>query len=210
MRWTRHPLVRAAALGAAAYLVVTRATRLDGWFWIGVLFVVLNVVGLVAQQRSARRGEEPTSSAVARERLQDGDEDEVRLADLLGDPAVASAWATAPAQWQQVSHLDDPSGPVGPMPAVELAAFVWLLRDRLEWQIALGEELKPYLDLDAPEDQDPILRVLRAHPAVEEAWHEDREVYVVQPVREMALDRLARLAAHALAAGQVEAAARRG
>lgn len=194
--------MRAAALAASLYLVIAYADERGTWFWVGLLLVVLNVTGLVAQVRSRARAAQPVQPAP------DLDADSVRLVDVLGDPAVVSAWATAPDHWAQVAYLDDPSGPHEPASAAGLAAFVWLVRDGEEWQVAVGDEVKPYLDLDAAEDEDAILAVLRSHPAVAEAWHEDREVYVVRPHHSLPLDRFARLAARALASGQVAAARR--
>lgn len=202
MRWTRHPLTRAAALAASVYLVIAYADERSGWFWLGLVLVVLNLAGIVAAGRSWARDAPPVQDQP------DAYASSVRLAQLLGDQTVASAWATAPPEWAQVAYLDDPAGPLGPVPSQELAGFVWLARDGDEWQVAVGDEVKPYLDLDAPEDDDAVLRVLRSHPAVAEAWHEDREVYVVRPRHQMPLDRFARLAARALASGQVAAARR--
>jgi hypothetical protein len=196
-------LTRAAALAASVYLVIAYADERSGWFWLGLVLVVLNVVGMVAAGRSWARDVPPVREQP------DPEARSVRLEQLLHDQTVASAWATAPPEWVQVAYLDDPSGPLGPMPAHELAGFVWLARDGLEWQVAVGDEVKAYLDLDAPDDEDPVLRVLRGHPAVTEAWHEDREVYVVRPSHELPLERFARLAARALATGHVQAAARR-
>lgn len=206
MRWLRHPLARTAALAAAVSLVITRAAEMDGWFWAGLVLAVLNVIGLVGESRSRRRADPPAPPP--RPMGGTGDVD-VRLADLLADPAVASAWGTAPEQWQQVAHLDAPGSLIGAVAASELAELVWLSHEGEEWHIGLGGEVEPYVDLDADEAFDPVLRILRAHPAVADAWHEDREVYVVQPRYEIALDRFARLAALALATAQVEAAARR-
>lgn len=201
-------MVRVAALAASVYLVIAHAAELDSWFWIGLVLVVLNLAGLVGQRRSAALSDVPAPRASAVFEGADSEQEgvETRLVDLLDDPAVASAWAAAPEQWQQVAYLDDPEEAIGPVSAEELAEYVWLAREGLEWQISVGDEVKPYLDLDAPEDRDPILRVLRAHLAVADAWHEDREVYVVRSAHELALDWFAPLAAGALATGQVEAA----
>lgn len=203
MKWTRHPLTRAAALAASVYLVIAYADERSGWFWLGLVLVVLNVAGMVAAGRSWAR------DVPAVPDQPDPDASSVRLAQLLDDQTVMSAWATAPPEWTQVAYLDDPAGPLAPAPADDVANYVWLARDGLDWQIAVGDEVKPYLDLDAADAEDPVLRVLRSHPAVVEAWHEDREVYVVRPSHELPLERIARLAARALATGQVEAAARR-
>lgn len=190
-------MVRAAAIAASIYLVATHADRLDEWFWAGLVLLVMNAVSLVAQVRARSRqprGPEPREG------------DDVRLADLLTDHSVAVAWATAPEWWEQVAHLEEDLGPVF---ARELAEFVWITVDGDEWSIGLGDEVKPYVDLDAPEDRDAVLTVLRAHPAVAEAWHEDRELYVVRTALPLEQDRFARLAARALASGHNEARRRR-
>ena len=204
VRWTRHPLTRAAALAASVYLVIAYADERSTWFWAGIVLTVLNLVGILARAGSSS----PARPRDASPLVVDPDTTSARLSELLDDPSVASAWATAPPEWVQVAYLDDPAGPLGPVPARGLADFVWLAREGLDWQVSVGDEVKPYLDLDAPDEGDPILRILRTHPAVVEAWHEDREVYVLRPSHELPLDRVARLAARALATGQVEAAAR--
>lgn len=191
-------MVRAVAIAASIYLVVTHADRLDEWFWAGLLLLVMNTLSVLAQVR-ARGAAEPVGPV--REEGED-----VRLVDLLGDPAVAVAWATAPVDWQQVAHLEEDLGPTS---ARELAEFVWLTVEGDEWSIGLGDEVKPYVDLDTPEEQDAVLQVLRTHPAVAEARHEDRELYVVRTKLPLDQDRFARLAARALASGQNEAARRR-
>jgi hypothetical protein len=88
-------------------------------------------------------------------------------------PGVAAAFAAGPPLWRQVSYLDDTR--FEPTTAAELAAFVWIENDQ-GWAIGLGDEVKPYVDLDMDEAHDPVIGVLENHPAVGEAFHEDREV----------------------------------
>ena len=184
--------MRAIALAASVGLVVIHWDTRGAWFWVGVALVVLNVAGLATRSR--------TVAAPAQE-----EGGSYRLAELLFVPGVAAALATGPELWRQVSYLDDP--PLEPMPARELAAYVWVA-DHGDWTIGLGDELKPYLDLDLDEAEDPVIGVLRAHPAVADAWHEDREVYRVETRRRISTEDFAELAARALVSHHVHVAAR--
>lgn len=84
-----------------------------------------------------------------------------------------------------------------PTTAEELAAFVWIENDE-GWAIGLGDEVKPYVDLDIDEADDPVTHVLENHPAVEDAFHEDREVYRIEQRRPISTEEFAELAARAL------------
>lgn len=203
MEWTRSPLMRALALAASVGLVVVYWDERGAWFWLGVVLVVLNVAGFLASTSSAPGGEPFTGpeSAVSA----DSDAEEHRLDELLALPGVAAALAAGPEVWRQVSYLDDP---LGPTTAEELAEFVWLEHDDDGWSIGLGDEVKPYLDLDVPEEDDPIIAVLEGHPAVEDAYHEDREVYRVEERHPLSTQEFAELAARALVAHHAQAAAR--
>lgn len=193
-------MTRAAALAASVYLVIAYAEERSFFFWVGLVLVALNVTGILAQARSSRRG---ARSGPVRA---DPDADSALLSELLHDPAISTAWATAPAHWVQVTDPDGPGGRV--VAAPQLARFARVARDGVEWRLEVEDGLEPFLDLDAAEQDDAILAVLRGHPVVVEASREGREVYVVRPRHEIPLDRFARLAARALAAGQVAAAAR--
>ena len=94
-----------------------------------------------------------------------------------------------------------------PTTAEELAAFVWIEHDE-EWAIGLGDEIKPYVDLDIDEADDPVISVLKNHPAVREAFHEDREVYRIEQRRPISTDEFAELAARALVSHHSHAASR--
>ncbi len=195
-------MTRAAALAASVYLVIAYAEERSFFFWVGLVLVALNVTGILAHARSSRRGARPGPVRA------DPDADAARLSELLHDPAISTAWATAPTHWVQVTDPDGPGGPGRVVAAPELARFARVARDGSEWRLEVEDGLAPFLDLDAAEQDDAILAVLRGHPVVVEARRAGRDVYVVRPRHEIPLDRFARLAARALAAGQVAAAAR--
>lgn len=202
MEWTRSPLMRALALAASVGLVVVHWDERGAWFWVGVALVVLNVAGFLASRSSSPGGAltGPESGVSA-----DSDAEEHRLDELLALPGVAAALAAGPEVWRQVSYLDDP---LGSTTAEELAEFIWLEHHDDGWAIGLGDEVKPYLDLDVPEEDDPIIAVLKGHPAVEDAYHEDREVYRVEQRRPLSTEEFAELATRALVSHHVQAAAR--
>ena len=205
MEWTRGPLVRALALAASFVLVVTHWTERDYWFWIGLALIVLNVFGLWSARRASAGGGDPETA-----RPQGADIEEpvdLALADLLHRPGVAAAFAAGPQSWRQVSYLDDE--PLDPLSVPEVAAYVWISNDD-GWEIGLDDEMKPHLDLDVPEEQDPIIGVLKSHPGVTHAYHEDREVYRIEQSRPISVEEFAELAVRALVAHHVQVAARLG
>lgn len=202
-------MTRAAALAASVYLVIAYAEERSLFFWVGLVLMALNVAGILAQARSSR------SRALPEPVRADPDATSARLSELLHDPAVAAGWAAAPAYWVRVTDPDDPDNrhdPTGDVvPASVLARHVRValeVAEESEWHVVVEATAQPFLDLDATDDDDAVLGVLRAHPLVAEARHEERGVYVVRLHRAVALDRFARLAARALAAGQVHAASR--
>lgn len=202
-------MTRAAALAASVYLVIAYAGERSLFFWVGLVLVALNVAGILAQARSSRSRARPEPVRA------DPDATSARLSELLHDPAVAAGWATAPAYWVRVTDPDDPDGRHDPtddvVPAAVLARHVRValqVAEESEWHVVVEAAAQPFLDLDATDGDDAVLGVLRAHPLVAEARHEQRGVYVVRLHRAVALDRFARLAARALAAGQVQAASR--
>ena len=202
VRWTRHPLTRAAALAASVYLVIAYAGERSFFFWVGLVLAALNLAGILAQARSSRRGAPPGPVRA------DPDADSARLSELMHDAAVTTAWATAPTHWVQVTEPDGSGGPGRVVAAQELAHFARVARVGITWRVDVEAGLWPFLDLDATEQDDVILGVLRAHPIVVGVRREDRGTYVVEPRHEITMDRFARLAARALATGQVTAAAR--
>jgi hypothetical protein len=183
--------MRTIALTASVALILVHRDERGAWFWVGVALLVLNLVGLRATgSQAARSGEDGRSH---------------RLDELLSLPGVAAAFAAGPALWRQVSYLDDTQ--FEPTTAEELAAFIWI-ENHEAWTIGLGDEVKPYVDLDMNEADDPVISVLEAHPAVEEAVHEDREVYRVEQRQPISTEEFAELAARALVTHHVQAAAR--
>jgi hypothetical protein len=202
MEWTRSPLMRALALAASVGLVVVHWDDRGRWFWIGVALTVLNLLGIWSAKARAGRPDRPDRPGDPE--AVDEESGSHRLVELLSLPGVAAALAEGPPVWQQVSYLDDPLGPLEPMPVEELAEYIWLERDH-GWAIGLGDELKPYLDLDVPEEEDPVVAVLKSHPAVEDAYHEDREVYRVEQRGPISTEELAELAARALVSHHVDA-----
>jgi hypothetical protein len=189
--------MRTLALIAAIVLVVLRWGERDTWFWLGVTLVVLNVVGLLASRSSAKVGQASEPAAAGSQRLDEPQEDDrsYRLATLLSAPGVAAALAAGPPAWRQVSYLADFQ--VDPMTPEELAGYIWL-EAQDGWSIGLADEVKPYLDLDLDETEDPMIDVLRSHPSVEDAYHEDREVYRIAARGPLSTEEFAELAARAL------------
>ena len=120
---------------------------------------------------------------------------------LVQLPGVAAALAEGPAVWHQVSYLDEP---LDPTTAEELAEYIWIDYDHT-WAIGLGDEVKPYLDLDVPEEDDRVVTILKSHPAVADAYHEDREVYRVEQRGPISTEEFAELAARALVSHHVDA-----
>jgi hypothetical protein len=199
--------MRGLALAASLALVVVYWDERGAWFWVGVALVVLTVGGFLAGRDRADEADRPTASRVSGGLPLDaeGDGRSHRLDELLSLPGVTAAFAAGPPLWRQVSHLDDTR--FEPTTAQELAAYIWLEHDE-GWAIGLGDEVQPYLDLDIDEEDDPVVAVLRNHPAVEDAFHADREVYMVEQRRPLSTEEFAELAARALVAHHVHAAAR--
>jgi hypothetical protein len=169
--------MRALALAASIALVLFHWDERGAWFWVGVALVVLNVSGLLTTRSRAGRDERSTAShwfsgQPVDSQRQDGQSH--CLDEFLSLPGVAAAFGAGPQQWRQVSYLDDTQFEA--TTAEELAAFVWIEHDE-GWAIGLGDEIKPYVDLDIDEADDPVISVLQNHPAVREAFHEDREIY---------------------------------
>ena len=202
MDWTRSLGARLVALLAATALVAVHWSDRGPWFWVGATLLVLNLVGLAhgsangsASESGARTpGLEAKASTRARE---PHDVTEVILGHL-DLPEVVAAFEEGPDEWVQVSHLDHQLESVSWR---FIAENVWLELDG-QWSIGLGEEVKPYLDLDMDPESDPIVSTLRTHPAVRDAWHEDREVYVIEQGAPMPVRDVGVLVARALVAHQ--------
>lgn len=201
--------MRTIALTASVALILIHRDERGGWFWVGVALVVLNLIGFLTTRSQAARGGErftgpqpPGDLPLDRQRE---DDQSHRLEELLSVPGVAAAFAAGPPLWHQVSYLSDTQ--FEPTTAEELAAFIWL-ENHDGWAIGFGDELKPYLDLDIDEADDPLIRVLKSHPAVGDAFHEDREVYRIEQLQPISTAEFAELVARALVSHHVHAAAR--
>jgi hypothetical protein len=188
--------MRTIAVTASVALIVIHWDAGGAWFW--VVLVVLNLVGILTSgSQAARGGETVTGSRPPGDLLfarlrEDGESH--RMEELLSLPGVAAAFAAGPRLWHQVSYLDDHQ--FDPTTAEELAAFIWI-ENQDGWAIAVRDDVKPCLDLDIEETDDPLIRVLKAHPAVEDAFHEDREVYRIEHREPINTEVFAELAARA-------------
>jgi hypothetical protein len=200
--------MRSLAMAASLALVVVHWDERGAWFWVGLALVVLNVSGFLTTRSRADRGERSTASHwpddLALDDEREGGQSH-RLDDLLSLPGVAAAFATGPRLWRQVSYLDDTQFEA--TTAEELAAFVWIENDE-GWTIGLGDEVKPYVDLDIDEAVDPVITVLKNHSAVSDAFHQDREVYRIEQRRPISTEEFAEIAARALVTHHMHAATR--
>lgn len=126
------------------------------------------------------------------------------LDELLRFPEVAAAWADMPDPVAQVSFLDQFED--GAWPKAEFAQYVLISRDSVQvtgtadWTISFADEAYANLDLDIEDDDDPLLDVLRADPAVTDAWHDNREVYTAVARADMPEASFAALAVRAIVA----------
>lgn len=200
--------MRVLALAALVALVLVHSDERDAWFWVGAALVVLNVGGFLATRSRAGRDERSTASHWSNGQPVDSQREDGQshcLDEFLSLPGVAAAFGAGPQLWRQVSYLDDTQ--FEPTTAEELAAFVWIEHDE-GWAIGLGDEIKPYVDLDIDEADDPVISVLKNHPAVREALHEDREVYRIEQRRPISTEEFAELAARALVSHHSHAASR--
>lgn len=202
MDWTRSRGARLAALLAATALLAVHWSDRGTWFWVGATLFALNLLGLAASMANGSASDSGTSlgpepmALIRASEPQDGTEVILAQLDL---PEVAAAFEEGPDDWVQVSYLDDEQ-----LESVSwrfIAEHVWLEFDG-QWSIGLGDEVKPYLDLDMDPDEDPVLSVLRTHSAVGNAWHEDREVYAIEQRAPMTVRDFAELVARALVAHQ--------
>ncbi|QIK74292.1 hypothetical protein [Nocardioides piscis] len=211
MEWTRSKTFRGFVIALLAIFLVIQVAQRD-WPWVGVMtaLLVANIASWRAQQN---RSLQPRAPAVPKGALVPPGVD-VTLRELLDRPAVRQAWSTAPVVWQQVSYLDDEENLS--LTADEVANFVWVSTHDVgpsqtqsaHWSVGIGDELKPVLDLDVPEDEDALTATLADSPAVGEVAHMDREDYEVTLAAPMTLDEIAALAAQGLIAHHLDAVRR--
>ena len=128
---------------------------------------------------------------------------EVSLADVRDLPRVAAAIAAAPSEWRGTTWAyGDEDEPVDASASLEeLLDWIWVAADDGVWSLSLGEELKPLVDLDADEEDDPVLVTLLEEPRVRRAYHEDRELYCVEVASPLSAEDAAALFLRALTRG---------
>lgn len=136
------------------------------------------------------------------------DADEVSLQDLRHLPRVAAEIAAAPSEWRGSTWMDGEDEPVdASLPLQELLPWMWVGADGGVWNFSVGDELKPLLDLDSDEEDDPVLATLLEEPRVSRAYHEDRELYCAEVSAALSLEDAAALFLRALARGHAAVAA---
>lgn len=203
MDWTRSLAARLAALLAATALLAVHWSDRGTWFWVGATLFVLNLLGLAHSRANGSASDSGPPRlgphAMAPTRAGEPNEGTEVILGHLDVPEVVAAFEEGPDDWVQVSYLDDEQ--LGSVSWRFIAEYVWLEFDG-QWSVGLGDEVKPYLDLDMNPEDDPLLSVLRTHSAVREAWHEDREVYAIEQRAPMTVRDFAELVARALVAHQ--------
>ncbi|UUZ60448.1 hypothetical protein [Nocardioides sp. B-3] len=207
MKIAQNSVLRGLVVGMLIVFVGVEVTQRD-WSWVGVGTVLLlaNIASWRHQLSGAGRPATPGADGT----LVPHDVD-LTLGALLDRPSVRQARDAAPAVWQQVLDLVEEVDLS--MEASDVAELVWLTTDDAahgpwHWSVAVGDELKPLLDLDVPEDQDPFVATVSAHPAVADVAHVDREEYAVVLRSPMTLDEMAVLAVHGLVAHHRDAVRR--
>lgn len=207
MMWTRSNTTRGIVIALLVAFIVIQVAQRD-WPWVGVMtaLLALNVLSWRAQRSRSGRPDVGGSGAGLVPTGVDS-----TLSELLDRPAVQQVWSSAPRTWQQVSYLGD-EGDLA-LDADEVADYVWVIThddesEQAHWSVAVGDELKPLLDLDVDQDADPLIATLLAHAAVVEALHADREVYEVVVRTPMTVDEIATLAARGLIAHHLDAVRR--
>lgn len=201
MGWTRSPWMRVLALAIGVALVVTELGERGAFFWLGIAIVVLNGIGLMAMTMAG-----PGPGAVADDRSEPAREEvDATLAELRDLPDVARALAAAPPEWRQVTCFDHDFEPTD---LAWLSDYVWITTEHGGWGLGVGDEVKPYLDLDLSESEDPAVAVLAADPRVASAYHEDRELYRVETRTPLTAEEFSVLAIQALNAHHLHAVER--
>ncbi|MGN6332741.1 MAG: hypothetical protein ACTHOD_13985 [Motilibacteraceae bacterium] len=120
---------------------------------------------------------------------------------------MALALRGAPELWRNCLDRELPGYPPEELdlPLDEVLENTWLYAQHGRWCLSVGDELKALVDLDADEDADQIIATLESHPAVDEAEHADREVYLLLVSAPLTLEEAAALCVRALVAGHAEA-----
>ena len=136
------------------------------------------------------------------------DVEQVALEDVRHLPRVAATIAAAPSEWRGTTWSYGDDDPVdASLPLEQLLAWMWVGADGGVWNFSLGDELKPLIDLDADEEDDPVLATLLEEPRVSRAYHEDRELYCAEVSAALSLEDAAALFLRALTRGHAAVAA---
>jgi hypothetical protein len=115
---------------------------------------------------------------------------------------VAAVLPDAPAAWRNCTSRDVDFDPDDlDLPLDHVLSVVSASAERGHWGFFILDEVWVTLDLDVDEDIDPIITTLRGHPAVRDAEHLDREVYVFDPLSSISAAQGAALVIQALLAG---------
>ena len=169
----------------------------------GTALLLFAALCAVAAVRNGRRFDRLIERET-REQSSPWDGHELSLADLRDEPAVAAVLAECPQIWRNCvdfdTSFDDPRRLDARLDD-DLLPTAWVSHEDGEWGLGLGDEWKPSVVLDAPEDADGILLTLRSDPRVTRAYHEDREVYRWSTAGAMPPAEAAALAVRALLAG---------
>ncbi|MBT0768273.1 hypothetical protein KIH74_05025 [Kineosporia sp. J2-2] len=126
------------------------------------------------------------------------------LLGRLDAPEVAAARAVCPSRWVSIPEgLDDDDFTFTTEEVCQEVGFG--SGDEGAWSLFLHDSIRPVVDVDVDDAQDPLLRTLRAHPLVVEAEHSDRELYEWRTRGEPSEGEMAALALTGLAAAQERA-----
>ncbi len=89
----------------------------------------------------------------------------------------------------------------------EILEWIWVTADDGMWSFSVGEQLKPLVDLDADEEDDPVLVTLLGEQRVVRANHEDRELYCAEVTSALSVEDATALFLRALTRGHEALAA---
>ena len=154
-----------------------------------------------------RRSTEQADPAAGGERQRDVEE--VSLADVRDLPRVAAAIAAAPSEWRGTTWAyRDEDEPLDASASLdEVLEWALVMADDGRWDFSVADELKPLIDLDADDEDDPVLATLLEEPRIGRAYHEDRELYCAEVTSPLTVEEAAALFLRALTRGHEVVAA---
>ncbi|MBT0770242.1 hypothetical protein KIH74_14975 [Kineosporia sp. J2-2] len=126
------------------------------------------------------------------------------LLGKLYSPEVAAARAACPSRWVGLPEgLDDDDLT---FTTEEVCAEVGFgPGEEGEWSLFLHDGIRPVVDVEVRDEDDPLLRTLLSHPLVVQAEHSDRELYEWSTVGAPSEGEMAALVLRGLAAAQERA-----